>query len=244
MRLLPHAALASLVASLCTFTLVAQPPPTPSVYIARTSYTKTEHRVPMRDGTRLFTAVYAPKTCPPGGAPILLQRTPYSVAPYGTDAYPNAVGPSSLFARDGYIVVYQDVRGRYMSEGTWAEVRPHERNKGPRAFDESSDTYDTIEWLLRRVPCNNGRVGMWGISYPGFYALAALIDAHPALEAVSPQAPVTDYYLGDDSFHNGAFLLAHNFSFYVDFPPRRGGPGTPSSRTCLGAPPPFPYLHG
>lgn len=230
MRFLPHAVLASLVASLCSLTLVAQPSPTPGTAVARASHTKSEHLVPMRDGTKLFTAVYAPKTCPAGGAPILLQRTPYSVSPYGPDAYPNVVGPSPLFMRDGYIVAYQDVRGRYMSEGTWEEVRPHDPKKGPTDVDESSDAFDTIEWLVRQVPCNNGRVGMWGISYPGFYALAALIDAHPSLKAVSPQGPVTDYYLGDDSFHNGAFLLAHNFSFYVEFPPRGPQPEKPQPR--------------
>ena len=230
MRFAPHAVLGSVVAVLCTLTLLAQPAPAPTGLVARNTHTKAEHLVPMRDGTKLFTAVYTPKTCPAGGAPILLQRTPYSVAPYGADAYPNGVGPSLLFTRDGYIVAYQDVRGRYMSEGVWAEMRPHNPRKGPKDVDESSDAYDTIEWLVKHVPCNNGRVGMWGISYPGFYALAALVDAHPALKAVSPQGPVADYYLGDDSFHNGAFLLAHNFSFYVDFPPRGARPETPQPR--------------
>lgn len=186
----------------------------------RTTHRKTEHMVPMRDGTRLHTAVYAPRVCPAGGAPIVLQRTPYSSSPYGADAYPRALGPASLQGTTDYIVVYQDVRGRYMSEGVWEEVRPYVPGKTGRVTDEASDAYDTIGWLVANVPCNNGRVGVWGISYPGFYANASMIDAHPALKAVSPQAPVTDYYLGDDSFHNGAFLLAHNFSFYVDFPPR------------------------
>ena len=185
--------------------------------------------VPMRDGTKLYTAVYSPKSCPAGGAPIALQRTPYGANPYGADAYPRTLGPSPLFQRDGYIVAYQDVRGRHLSEGVWEEVRPHNPNKSGQQFDESSDAYDTIDWLVKHVPCNNGRVGIWGISYPGFYALAALIDAHPALKAVSPQAPVTDYYLGDDSFHNGAFLLAHNFSFYVDFFPRGPQPRRPQT---------------
>ena len=230
MRFLPHALLASLVASLCSLTIVAQPASAPDAarVTARRTYAKSEHMVPMRDGTKLFTSVYAPRTCTPGGAPILLQRTPYSVAPYGPDLYRDSVGPSPLFMRDGYIVVYQDVRGRYMSEGVWEEVRPYVASKGATTFDESSDAYDTVEWLVKHLPCNNGRVGLWGISYPGFYALAALIDAHPAVKAVSPQAPVTDYYLGDDSFHNGAFMLAHNFSFYVDFPPRGPAPAPPS----------------
>lgn len=188
----------------------------------RPAYTKLEHRIAMRDGTRLFTSIYTPRTCVAGGYPIMLERTPYGVGPYGADAYRSRVGPSEYFQRDGFIVAYQDVRGRYMSEGTWEEVRPHvpTASLAPGSVTESTDTYDTIEWLVAHLPCNNGRVGMWGISYPGFYVSAGMIDAHPALRAVSPQAPVTDYYLGDDSFHNGAFMLAHNFSFYVRFTPR------------------------
>jgi putative CocE/NonD family hydrolase len=227
-RHLPHAALAAIVTTLCSLTLVAQPATAPApARTARDTHVKAEHLVPMRDGIRLHTAVYAPKTCPAGGAPILLQRTPYSASPYGPDTYPQIVGPSREFTDEAWIVAYQDVRGRYLSEGEWEEVRPYKPGKKGTEFDESSDTYDTIDWLVKHVPCNNGRVGMWGISYPGFYALAALIDAHPALAAVSPQAPVTDYYLGDDSYHNGAFMLAHNFSFYVDFFPRGPQPRRP-----------------
>ncbi len=228
LRFAPHAALTSLVAALCSLTLLAQPARVPA-RSAKATHAKSEHMVPMRDGVRLHTAVYAPRTCPPGGAPILLQRTPYSVAPYGADAYPATLGPSPRFQHEGFIVAYQDVRGRYLSEGVWEEVRPHNPAKGGTDTDESSDAYDTIDWLVTHVPCNNGRVGMWGISYPGFYALAALIDAHPALKAVSPQGPVTDYYLNDDSYHNGAFMLAHNFSFYVDFPPRGPRPSLPQA---------------
>ncbi len=219
-RFVPHAFLASAVALLCSITLLGQPAAVPTPSGARLTYTKAEHLVPMRDGTKLYTAVYSPRTCPAGGAPILLQRTPYGSGPYGARGFPQVLGPSRLFQDDGYIFVYQDVRGRYMSEGIWEEVRPHNPSKKGDEFDESSDAYDTIDWLVQHVPCNNGRVGMWGISYPGFYALAAMIDAHPALEAVSPQGPVTDYYLNDDAYHNGAFMLAHNFSFYVDFFPR------------------------
>jgi putative CocE/NonD family hydrolase len=236
MRFAIHAALASAVATLCSLTLLAQPgtapPPTRS---ARDTHVKAEHLIAMRDGTRLHTAVYTPKVCPTGGAPILLQRTPYSASPYGPDTYPQVAGPSREFADEPWVVVYQDVRGRYLSEGEWEEVRPYVPGKTGTQVDESSDTYDTIDWLVKHVPCNNGRVGMWGISYPGFYALAALIDAHPALKAVSPQAPVTDYYLGDDSYHNGAFMLAHNFSFYVQFPPRGPQPQRPQRDT------PFEY---
>lgn len=214
-----------LLVAVSSLSLQAQPA-TPA-RDARATHAKSEHLVPMRDGVRLHTAVYSPRTCPEGGAPILLQRTPYSTSPYGTDTYPQTVGPSREFADQPWIVAYQDVRGRYLSEGEWEEVRPYVPGKTGRQTDEASDAYDTIDWLVTHVPCNNGRVGMWGISYPGFYALAALIDAHPALKAVSPQGPVTDYYLGDDAYHNGAFLLAHNFSFYVNFLPRGPQPVTP-----------------
>ena len=117
--------------------------------------------------------------------------------------------------------MYQDVRGRFMSEGDFSIVRPYQPvKKGPQDTDESSDAYDSIDWLIKNIPGNTGKVGIWGISQPGFFASAAMIDAHPALVAVSPQAPVTDYYLGDDSYHNGAFMLAHRFSFYQGFKPR------------------------
>jgi putative CocE/NonD family hydrolase len=228
-RFVPPVLLASLVTSLCSLTLLvqAQAPAAAPSRTARETHAKAEHLIAMRDGTRLHTAVYTPRACPPGGAPILLQRTPYSTSPYGPDTYPQTLGPSREFAGEPWIVAYQDVRGRYLSEGEWEEVRPYRPGKKGSEWDESSDAYDTIDWLVKNVPCNNGKVGMWGISYPGFYALAALIDAHPALKAVSPQAPVTDYYLNDDSYHNGAFLLAHNFSFYVDFPPRGRQPRRP-----------------
>lgn len=209
--------------------LLAQDKPPADAY-ARANYTKHEFTVAMRDGKRLFTSVYVPKDRSKT-YPIMLLRTPYSVRPYGIDNYRETVGPSEHFMKDGFIVVYQDVRGRYMSEGDWVEVRPHNPAKGPKDVDESTDTWDTIDWLVKHIPANNGKVGMWGISYPGFYVSAGMIDAHPALVAASPQAPVTDYYLGDDSFHNGAFLLAHNFSFYVRFLPRPGGPERPQEQT-------------
>ncbi len=193
--------------------LTAQEAAQPSADYVRASFTKFEYRIPMRDGARLFTSVYVPKTCETP-CPILLNRTPYSVAPYGVDQYGTRIGPSEQIMKDDYIIVYQDVRGRYMSEGTWKEVRPHNPAKKSKTdTDESSDTWDTVDWLVKNIPGNNGRVGMWGISYPGFYVSAGMIDAHPALKAASPQAPVTDYYLGDDSFHNGAFMLAANFGF-------------------------------
>ena len=151
------------------------------------------------------------------------------MGPYGVDRYRGALGPSDLFQKEGFIFAYQDVRGRYMSEGEWMEVRPHRPTKGPKDTDESTDTYDTIDWLVKHIANNNGRVGMWGISYPGFYVSAGMIDAHPALKAASPQAPVSDYFMGDDSYHNGAFMLAANFGFYHNFVERKGPPAPPTS---------------
>ncbi len=190
----------------------------------KANYTKHEYRIPMRDGVHLYTAAYLPKDTSKS-YPILLLRTPYSLRPYGVDNYYKKLGPSPEFAKDKFIFVYQDVRGRYMSEGTYVQVRPHNPNKsGPGDIDESSDTYDTIEWLIHNVPNNNGRVGMWGISYPGFYAAAALPGAHPALRAVSPQAPVIDWFIGDDFHHNGAFFLAHCFRWMSGNDRVRPGP--------------------
>jgi putative CocE/NonD family hydrolase len=194
----------------------------------KANYTKHEYRIAMRDGVKLFTAVYVPKD-EAQTYPILMTRTPYSVSPYGADSYKNSLGPSDLFMRDGYIFVYQDVRGRMMSEGDFADMRPHlDVKTGPRDIDESSDTYDTIEWLLKNVPNHNGRVGMYGISYPGFYASAGMIDAHPALKAVSPQAPISDWFVGDDFHHNGALYLPHAFSFFSGFGRARPAPTTNS----------------
>jgi putative CocE/NonD family hydrolase len=185
----------------------------------KANYTKYEYRVPMRDGARLFTAVYVPKDASQP-YPILMQRTPYSVAPYGPDQYRPSIGPSEKLAKEGFIIVYQDVRGRFQSEGTWLEMTPHRAIKnGPKDTDESTDTYDTVDWLVKNIPNNNGRVGTWGISYPGFYVAAGMIDAHPAHKAASPQAPIVDLYMGDDAYHNGALMLAANFGFYLFFKP-------------------------
>ncbi|HVC97146.1 MAG TPA: CocE/NonD family hydrolase [Pirellulales bacterium] len=176
-------------------------------------YTKYEYRIPMRDGKKLFTAVYVPKD-ELQSYPILLSRTPYTVGPYGVDQYKSDLGPSPAFGKEGYIFVYQDVRGRWMSEGEFVDMRPHlSKKNGPADIDESSDTWDTIEWLTQHVKNHNGKVGMWGISYPGFYTAAGIIDAHPALVAASPQAPVTDWFVGDDWHHNGALFLTHMFNF-------------------------------
>ena len=187
----------------------------------RAHYTKYEFRIPMRDGVRLFATVYVPKDTSEK-FPILMQRTPYSVAPYGADNYRVRIGPSEAAEKEEFIFVYEDVRGRYMSEGTFVDVRPHKTKlDGPRDIDDSTDTYDTIEWLIHNVPNNNGKAGIWGISYPGHYAAHSLIDSHPALKAVSPQAPMNDLADGDDAYHNGAFFLAANFRFYADFEPRK-----------------------
>src|SRR6516162_7882572 len=183
-------------------------------------YTKYEYRISMRDGVRLFTAVYIPKDRSER-YPFLINRTPYGVTPYGVNHYPKRLGPSPEFDKAGYIFVFQDVRGRYLSEGTFVEMRPHiDDKKSKDDVDESSDLYDTIEWLLKNVPNNNGNAGIWGISYPGFYTSASIIDSHPALKAASPQAPMTNLFMGDDAYHGGAFMLAANFDFYSQFKPQ------------------------
>jgi putative CocE/NonD family hydrolase len=203
----------------------------------RANYSKAEYQITMRDGVKLFTSVYMPKDTSQS-YPILMNRTPYSVAPYGPDTYRDSLGPSSLFSDEKYIFVYQDVRGRYMSEGSFKWMTPYKPKKaGPSDADESTDTYDTIDWLIKNIPNNNGRVGMWGISFPGHYTAQAIIDAHPALKAASPQAPMGDNWLGDDMHHNGAFWLPHAFNFISTFglqppvPTAQNGPpfvhGTP-----------------
>jgi hypothetical protein len=183
----------------------------------KAQYTKYEYRIPMRDGKKLFTSVYVPKD-QSKTYPILLNRTPYNVRPYGVDQYKTDLGPSPLFGKEGYIFAYQDVRGRWMSEGEFVNMRPYiPVKKGPQDVDETSDAYDTIDWLTKHVSNHNGKVGMWGISYPGFYTAAGMIDAHPALKAASPQAPVTDWFVGDDWHHNGALFLPHVFNFMSTF---------------------------
>jgi hypothetical protein len=196
-------------------------PVTPSeerVQYIRSHYTKFEYRIPMRDGKRLFTAVYVPNDASATKRyPILLLRTPYTVAPYGADRYKGSIGPSANYEKEGFIFAYQDVRGRNMSEGEFVDVRPQRGAKrGPKEIDESTDAYDTIDWLVKNVPGNNSRVGMWGISYPGFYAAAGAIDSHPALKAVSPQAPIADWFW-DDMHRHGAFNLALAFNFFSGF---------------------------
>ena len=198
----------------------------------KANYTKYEYRIAMRDGKKLFTSVYLPKDASQS-YPILLNRTPYSVSPYGADQYKTDIGPSPLFAKDGYIVIYQDVRGKNMSEGEFINMTPHRAiKKGTADVDESTDTYDTIDWLVKNLPANNGRVATWGISYPGFYTAAGMIDAHPALRLASPQAPITDWFTGDDFHHNGALLLPHAFNFLYAFGQPRPEPA-PSDRKAF-----------
>jgi uncharacterized protein len=202
--------------------------PVNSAFI-RENYSKFEYRIPMRDGVKLFASVYIPKDVFSDSKtyPIVMQRTPYNVRPYGPDQYRENLGPSEFFAREKFIFVYGDVRGRFMSEGEYSLLRPHNPAKKGKDIDESTDTYDTVDWLVKNVPGNTGKVGLYGISQPGFYATAGMIDAHPALVAVSPQAPVSDYYMGDDVYHNGAFMLAHRFNFYQGFRLRPGDPEPP-----------------
>ncbi len=199
----------------------------------REQYTKREVLIPMRDGVKLFTAIYTPKDAS-RTYPFLLQRTPYSVYPYGAEAYPEHLGPSTPFQKEGFIFVYQDVRGRMMSEGEFVNMRPQRAASGA-AVDESTDTYDTLDWLLKHVEGNNGKAGQWGISYPAFYTAVGMLSGHPALKAVSPQAPIVDWFTGDDFHRNGALWLPHAFNFMVNFGKPRPKPtsdwGKPFRRT-------------
>jgi putative CocE/NonD family hydrolase len=185
-------------------------------YDVKEHYTKKDVYITMRDGVKLFTSIYTPKDAAKDNKyPIMMQRTCYSVAPYGEGKYPGQLGPSKYMMQEGYIFVYQDVRGRWKSEGTWTNMTPVIDNKKAKTdVDEGSDTYDTIDWLIKNVSGNNGRVGQWGISYPGFYTAAGILSNHPALKASSPQAPISDFFF-DDFHHNGAFLESYFFTFPV-----------------------------
>jgi putative CocE/NonD family hydrolase len=209
-----------IISTLLSLTIQAQ-------NFVKDNYSKLDRQITMRDGVKLYTVIYVPKDATQS-YPILMERTPYSAGPYGESNYTsNGPGPSKSLSEEKYIFVTQDVRGRYMSEGKFEEMTPHKFNKKtPQDTDESTDAYDTVEWLLKNIPQNNGRVGITGVSYPGFYASAALPDAHPAIKAVSPQAPITDEFTGDDARHNGAFFLLDNFSFlsYFDAQPNKPVP--------------------
>jgi hypothetical protein len=195
------------------------------------NYHKEEVYIPMRDGKRLYTVIYKPKDNTEKH-PILINRTPYSIGPYGADTFKPAWNSHySAYFKEHYIIVNQDVRGKYMSEGEFEDVRPYNPYKKENTdIDEASDTYDTIEWLLKNVKGNNGKVGAYGISYPGFYATMAALSQHPAVKAVSPQAPVTEWFLGDDFHHNGAFMLMDGFGFYSSFGKPRPVPTKTSAK--------------
>lgn len=182
------------------------------------NYTKKELTIPMRDGVKLFISAYLPKDNSEKH-PILMERTPYSCAPYGKDQYRQFwVNHLIQYCKKGYIMVIADVRGRWMSEGQYMDVRPFNFNKkAKKDIDEASDTYDTIDWMVKNLENNNGKVGVFGISYPGFYSTMASLSGHPALKAVSPEAPVTDWFVGDDFHHNGAFFQMDAFAFYAGF---------------------------
>mgnify|MGYP001573866207 CR=1 FL=1 len=209
--------------------LVAAPvradlPKNPAQYV-KDHYTRTTYQIPMRDGVKLTTIVYSPKDSSQR-YPMMMMRTPYGIGPYDEDKFRGSLGPSGHFVTEKYIFVYQDVRGCYMSEGVFENMRPQLAKKGgPKDIDESIDTYDTIDFLIKSVPGNNGRVGTYGISYPGFYTSAGMINAHPALKAASPQAPVADWFF-DDFYHHGAFFLAHGFGFMSGFGQPRPEPTT------------------
>jgi len=207
------------------FIVIAQSDPQDSAWI-KDNYTKLEQYIPMRDGIKLFTAIYIPndKT---EKHPILVTRTPYSCAPYGKEFSSRLWERHwKYYARENYIIVVQDVRGRWMSEGEFEDVRPFNKNKTGLETDEASDTYDAIDWMVKNLPGNNGNVGVFGISYPGFYSTMAAASGHPALKAVSPQAPVTDWFMGDDFHHNGAFFQLDGFGFYSGFGKPRPKPTT------------------
>ena len=201
----------------------------------RENYYKIERMISMRDGIKLFTAVYAPKDTKEKH-PFLMIRTPYSCAPYGEDKYQPRLWNFHWreYLKEGYIIVIQDVRGRWMSEGTFMDVRPFNPNKKTNTstrsvtadIDEASDTYDAVDWLVKNIPSNNGNVGVFGTSYPGFYSTMAALSGHPAIKAVSPQAPVTEWFKGDDFHHNGVFMLCDAFNFYAEFGQPRPKPTT------------------
>jgi uncharacterized protein len=214
----------------------AQAPATSQEEFIKTHYAKFEYRIPMRDGAKLFVAVYTPQAGAfkdPGPYPFLMTRTPYSCGPYGEDKMPARLGVSQELLESGYIFVCGDARGRYESEGVFLEMSPHiDDKKSAKDVDESTDMYDTVEFLLKHVENNNGKVGITGISYPGFYTSASIIDSHPAIKAASPQAPMTNLFFNDDGYHGGAFMLSANYGFYVFFKPQKN-PTLPEKREAF-----------
>jgi hypothetical protein len=211
--------------ALCLFlispiTYAAEQKENPRADYIRANYTKYEYKVAMRDGVKLFTSVYVPND-DSQSYPMMFQRTPYRVAPYGVSKYKTRLGPSESFEKDGFIFVFQDVRGKYMSEGEFVNMRPQDAYKrGNKATDDATDTFDSIDWLVKNIPNNNGKVGMWGTSYPGYYTSVASINAHKALKAISPQAPIADWFF-DDFHRNGAFVTPMAFIFFDSFDKQR-----------------------
>ena len=198
------------------YTIAQENKVAPRAEYIRANYQKFEYKIPMRDGVKLFTSVYIPNKTNES-FPILMSRTPYRVAPYGSDKYKTSLGPSESFEKEGFIFVFQDVRGKFMSEGEFVNMRPQDAYKrGKKATDDATDTYDTIEWLVENIDQNNGNVGMWGTSYPGYYTSVAAINSHPALKAISPQAPIADWFF-DDFHRNGAFVTPMAFLFFDTF---------------------------
>ncbi len=212
-HLLRHAF--ALLIIISTTACADKPANTAEEYDIQANYNKMERMVPMRDGVKLFTAIYTPKDTSKTW-PIILYRTPYSIRNYGEDKFPKVkgFGPADNFAKDGYIFVYQDIRGTYKSEGEFEVIRPIRPDKSdPVATDESTDAWDTIDWALKNIPNNNGKVGQWGISYSGWTTVMGMVDPHPALVASSPQASPSDMFIGDDWHHNGAFRPMYAFSW-------------------------------
>ncbi len=177
------------------------------------NYSKKEVFIPMRDGAKLFAAIYTPNDTSET-YPIMIVKTPYGIRPYGEENYHEQIGPSAYLEKEKYIFVHIDARGMFMSNGKMLQMTPHQPSKPDSSYvDESTDTYDVAEWLIQYTK-NNGNIGLWGISYRGFYASAGIIDAHPAIKCSSPQAPIADWYIGDDIHHNGAFELLSSFDFF------------------------------
>jgi putative CocE/NonD family hydrolase len=202
-----------------------------SIEALKQKYDKQEVYITMRDNVKLFTSIYTPKNISVAH-PFLLNRTPYNIESGGPDNFNFFMQLYGRYTEGEYIMVFQDVRGKYMSEGVYEDIRPViPEKKSNKDTDESTDTWDTVDWLVKNIKNNNGNVGIFGISYPGFYSTMGLINAHPAVKAVSPQAPVTAWFLGDDFHHNGAFFLLDCFSFYYSngrphrAPTRKGYPG-------------------
>src|SRR5438067_411965 len=207
----------------------------PDSLYTRQHYDKAEYMVPMRDGVKLYTIIYTSKDTSTS-LPIMLQRRPYGIPPYALTDYRRVLGPSPEFDRDGFIFVYQDARGKFRSEGTFRVMNPYKPVKrGQQDVDESSDNYDTIDWLLKNIRHNNGRVGQWGVSYPGWQTVMGMIDAHPALKASSPQSSPADMFIGDDFHHNGAFRFMYAFNWLV---------GNARPRTAQGTDRPVPFDYG